>query len=515
MATSISEKPTNASNCLLFGFLGDERNLAQRALTERGFQITYTARDAALIVVKSQPSEKLLRESKTRKIPILSLQEALSLGGLSDEIDLTGSFTAALQCKPAVEFMDGAVRILDVVLPTRRSPLNGAGSAIPQEQFLHLCLDQTFLVTARNVAVAARHDVPCALEGETATSKTTAVRWVAALLGQPLYRINLNGQTDTGELVGRYVPCSSQPALNELELIEERAAFTGVDHPLWRAAAADLERAHQQNDALSAVERARIAQVLGMKPQQWSFVEGLIPKALRHGAWVVLDEMNLAEPQILERLNSVLEDERMLVLTESDHTSFGLGGDVPSHPEFRMFGTMNPADYAGRSSLSPAFRDRWRLWSFVSLPTESDIKAMLRFLVFGEHPMVEFAGELYQGAPTAPLYPELQDLPEVDELLNRIAIFHYQLSLAAGDGGQAKIGRTRRERYVFTRRSLQTAMKMIHHAWCAEESLPAELRRPALMLIEEVMHMVYLARIQDPSDQAAARSALLAAGLRS
>ena len=36
-------------------------------------------------------------------------------------------------------------------------------------------------MTSRNVAAAAAYDIPCSLEGETATAKTTIIRFVAAL----------------------------------------------------------------------------------------------------------------------------------------------------------------------------------------------------------------------------------------------------------------------------------------------------------------------------------------------
>jgi MoxR-like ATPase len=499
--------------CYIYGFSGNDRLNAQRQVIDYGFEVTFTLANATVIIVKGAPSADLQRKAKLKKIPVMSLDDLSAVGQLTESLELPKDLQT-YTIKPAVELTDTHVRILDVVLPRRQAPLENAGNPISIDAFAHLCLDQTFLKTARNVAISALYNIPCALEGETATAKTTAVRWVASLLGQPLYRVNLNGQTDTGELVGRYVPSASLPPLDEGALRSNIHSFDGVSIPIWEASRDDILRARDEGRPLNQIERARVSQALGLRPQQWGFVEGLIPKALRYGAWVVLDEMNLAEPQILERLNSVLEDERSLVLTESDHSSFGVGGDTPSHAEFRIFGTMNPAEYAGRSPLSPAFRDRWRLWSFVSLPTEEDLKAMLSFLIFGEHPVVEYDGVFYQGQASEPLYPSLQDLDEIDELMSRLAIFHYQLSQAAGDGGQAKIGRTRRERYVFTRRSLQTALKMINMTWTQCLKLEDGLRPSPLKIVADVIQMLYVARIQDPTDQAAVRAAMSAAGLR-
>ena len=230
--------------------------------------------------------------------------------------------------------------------------------------------------------------------------------------------------------------------------------------------------------------------------------------------------MNLAEPQILERLNSVLESEHTLVLTEGDNTVFGPGGDVEVHPEFRIFGTMNPAEYTGRNALSPAFRDRWSLWNYVDLPNESQLHAMLRCLVFGEQPSFEYKGYLYQADPTTPVFPNLQEVPEIDTLLLRLATFHHMLSTSAGNGGAssaATLGRTRRERYQFTRRGLHALMKLFSQVVerLKDESGGALKERAVDDRLQELLELLYVTKVQGEADRRAIRSALRAAGLSS
>ena len=48
--------------------------------------------------------------------------------------------------------------------------------------------------------------------------------------------------------------------------------------------------------------------------------------------------------QVIERLNPVLETPSTLLMSEGDHTRWGPGG-LPVHPEFRLFATLNPAEY--------------------------------------------------------------------------------------------------------------------------------------------------------------------------
>ena len=82
---------------------------------------------------------------------------------------------------------------------------------------------------------------------------------------------------------------------------------------------------------------------------------------MRRGEMVLLDELNLADDAVLERLNSVLEPARTIALAEK-------GGDaleiVTAHPAFRLLATMNPGGDHGKRELSPALRSRFtELWA--------------------------------------------------------------------------------------------------------------------------------------------------------
>ena len=75
---------------------------------------------------------------------------------------------------------------------------------------------------------------------------------------------------------------------------------------------------------------------------------------MRHGHWIILDELNLANTEILEALNRVLDDNRELFIPESQVC-------IRAHKSFRLFATQNPAGatYGGRKTLSRAFRNRF------------------------------------------------------------------------------------------------------------------------------------------------------------
>lgn len=95
------------------------------------------------------------------------------------------------------------------------------------------------------------------------------------------------------------------------------------------------------------------------KGVRFDFVEGVLTQAVRTGEWILLDEVNLASPEMLESLGGLLQDPRgSLLLVER-----GDSDPIPRDPGFRIFACMNPAGDAGKKSLPPGIRSRFtELW---------------------------------------------------------------------------------------------------------------------------------------------------------
>ena len=70
---------------------------------------------------------------------------------------------------------------------------------------------------------------------------------------------------------------------------------------------------------------------------------------------VLLDELNLAEDAVIERLNSVLEHSRILTLVEKSSEKVEV---IKAHKDFRIIATMNPGGDFGKRELSPALQNR-------------------------------------------------------------------------------------------------------------------------------------------------------------
>lgn len=96
---------------------------------------------------------------------------------------------------------------------------------------------------------------------------------------------------------------------------------------------------------------------------EWS--DGPLVQAMKAGDMFLLDEMSLAEDAVLERLNSVLEPSRTLVLAEKGESGTGdiKTSVVVAEDDFRIFATMNPGGDFGKRELSPALRSRFtEIW---------------------------------------------------------------------------------------------------------------------------------------------------------
>lgn len=69
----------------------------------------------------------------------------------------------------------------------------------------------------------------------------------------------------------------------------------------------------------------------------------------------MIDEISLANDSVLERLNSVFEQDRTLVLSEKSSLE---AVKIVADENFNMVATMNPGSDFGKKELSPALRNR-------------------------------------------------------------------------------------------------------------------------------------------------------------
>jgi midasin len=83
--------------------------------------------------------------------------------------------------------------------------------------------------------------------------------------------------------------------------------------------------------------------------------DGILVEAMQQGGLLLIDEISLANDSVLERLNSVFEADRTLMISEKSSKE---AVKVVGHPHFKMVATMNPSGDFGKKELSPALRNR-------------------------------------------------------------------------------------------------------------------------------------------------------------
>lgn len=285
---------------------------------------------------------------------------------------------------------DGSVRFGDTVLP-----VNPKGGPYVPSAKTRLVETPGTVAKMNRLARSVAMDEPVLLMGPTAAGKTAMVRWLAHETNNEFRRVNLSNHTDTSDLIGGYYPAvevDQSKAKERLQVLSEHPvlgpALQTTIESLGQDSKAVFDRLKAELPAPETAEseslreklRDQLRLVLGDQDlrkafeeqnslDQWRGLEstfqtvngkfewrdGIIVEAMKKGQWIVLDEINLAEPAVLEGMNSLLDGDRSLVLT--DH----LNERVKAHPNFRVFATANPVtnEYGGRKKLSPAMRNRF------------------------------------------------------------------------------------------------------------------------------------------------------------
>lgn len=180
--------------------------------------------------------------------------------------------------------------------------------------------DYRFQPFVTDVVDAIHQGQSVILTGGAGVGKTTHVTQLASRINQPLLRINFNGETRMSDLIGKV---------------------------------------HVVNG-------------------ETKWVDGVLPMAMRRGWWLLLDELDFAEPAVLSLLHPVLEDESLLVLKENN------GEIIRPDPNFRVFATANSigamsdraSDFGGTNTMNEAFLDRWQVMLVDNLPVDEEIKVL-------------------------------------------------------------------------------------------------------------------------------------------
>ncbi|KAG5360561.1 Midasin [Yarrowia sp. B02] len=213
------------------------------------------------------------------------------------------------------------------------------------------------------VEQAIKHKEPVLLVGETGCGKTTVCQLLAEARGKELHIVNAHQNMETGDIIGSFRPVRNR---SDLEAKFRSALLDALkldESALTNAELDSLFLGQLKKDPESFSDETKTAVVTSRAAQKTLFTwsDGSLIQALKQGDFFLLDEISLADDSVLERLNSVLEPERTLLLAEKG--SDASEASVTALPDFQFFATMNPGGDYGKKELSLALRNRFtEIW---------------------------------------------------------------------------------------------------------------------------------------------------------
>ncbi|KAB8257115.1 hypothetical protein BDV32DRAFT_160729 [Aspergillus pseudonomiae] len=226
------------------------------------------------------------------------------------------------------------------------------------------------------VSVALENNEPVLLVGETGCGKTQLCQAVAEAYKRQLLIVNAHVNLETGDLIGAQRPVRNRGAI-EHQLSSDLQAVLKEGEPLR-----PLEEMRQVFSSLTADQLQSCDSELVQRIQtniarlnalfEWS--DGSLITAMKTGQYFLLDEISLADDSVLERLNSVLEPHRSILLAEKGP----INSMVVADSGFQFLSTMNPGGDYGKRELSAALRNRMtEIWA-PQLSEDEDILPILQ-----------------------------------------------------------------------------------------------------------------------------------------
>ncbi|BGP25033.1 midasin [Rhodotorula toruloides] len=216
------------------------------------------------------------------------------------------------------------------------------------------------------IAASLQRHEPVLLVGETGAGKTSVCQALAHAVSRLLHIVGCHQNTETADLLGGQRPLRNRASLQaglQKEAAELLAAVgrrvAGDDELGFDDVLGQLEaHAVETKDAVAKLLADRMHATTAL----FEWHDGPLVQAMRGGDLILLDEISLADDSVLERLNSVLEPSRTLVLAEkSGHDLDDIR--VVGQPGFEILATMNPGGDFGKKELSPALRNRFtEIW---------------------------------------------------------------------------------------------------------------------------------------------------------
>lgn len=404
-----------------------------------------------------------VKEPATRELLIAKIAEEMHLSGERVQHYLNAYIPKLDDTESIISV--GRVQLRKTPRPTRMSKSKRPFAATTHAKRL---LEQ--------IAIGVKLKEPILLVGETGIGKTTVVQQLAESLGHKLVAVNLSQQSEASDLLGGFKPVNSRslavPLKEEFEDLFEKTGVSAEKNQEyleriakkfargrwsevskeWRKApkmfetivatlqksksrAEEVTESGEQPAKRRKTDSGKLPRLLKLKPRwdafsqsldqfdrqvssgsgsfAFAFVEGNIVKAARNGDWILLDEINLATPDTLEAIADLLhsgsEGSPSILLSETGEIE-----RINAHPDFRVFGAMNPATDVGKRDLPLGLRSRFTE-IYVSSPDKDkkDLLTIIKTYLKGNNTRLDQLAD-----SVADLYLEIKNLAESKMLVD-------------------------------------------------------------------------------------------------
>jgi midasin len=292
-----------------------------------------------------------------------------------DRVRATALFATIFSCPtsdvalaPHVTITDSHVQIGSVWMSRHAASMPSPGPLL-----------QTHAKAMEAAALAISQSSLVILTGAERTGKKTVVQNLARVTGHTLHRISIHSNTDTTDILGSFeqvdlrdrilpdllevlslvkqiLSLQSEVSASALFTVERYVSSISPHPPTTHvldqtmAVLSSLPPAPRRDELITSIrdQRKSVDQAA-----RFEWVDGTLIRALREGHWLLMENANLCNASVLDRLNSLCEPGGSVVLNERGHVH-GQVQVVKPHPSFRLFMTVNPQN----GELSRAMRNR-------------------------------------------------------------------------------------------------------------------------------------------------------------
>uniref|UniRef100_A0A1I7S7I5 Midasin n=1 Tax=Bursaphelenchus xylophilus TaxID=6326 RepID=A0A1I7S7I5_BURXY len=288
----------------------------------------------------------------------------------------------------SVEFIekerDVTISVTKDLLTVGRKSLKVERRCLTASSLLPFAPTRSYRVLMEKIAACVANKESVLLNGETGIGKTRLVQELAHRLNIPLDTINLSLDSEAADIVGGFKPVNigvlvkqllgslflffgGNPKLKEMLMhLLVTKKYCTLLNSVSRIVQISMQNSTGDSFVILSRLLTKVEQLLnfasnGTCNTPFTFVVGILIKAMNEGHWLLLDEINMGTSECLNGLSSIISEQ------------------LPSaHPNFRLFACMNPATDSGKKMLSQNVRALFTEF-FVHPPRDfSEISEIIR-----------------------------------------------------------------------------------------------------------------------------------------